>query len=317
MTFRSATTLWLATLVPIALLFFLWREQLRGGIARRFVNERLRDVSHAMRFTRPWILAVALLASLVALAGPFAGFTTVPVTARETNRILVMDVSHSMAAEDVGTSRLSAAKALAIRLADAQQGRVALVVFEAVPEVVSPLTSDTVAVAALIDTIQPGEIGEPGSDVGSAVLAALQLIESDPAQKADLVVISDGEDQGVRVEEALARAKTTGIEISAIVVGSGEGATIPTARGAMRDEAGGLVRTRARSDVLSAIASRSGGTLLENPFGEEALAPLLRDPRSATERQTEARVPIERYQWPLSLAFGLLLLASFVHRGAE
>jgi Ca-activated chloride channel family protein len=317
MSFRVATMLWLLALVPFTLAFFVVRERKRGKIARRFASERLRGASSHLRALRPWLLGIALILAIVALAGPHAGFHLVPIVAREANRVLVIDVSNSMAAEDVGTSRLSAAKALAMRLADAQQGRVALVVFEAEPEVVSPLTTDTIAVAALIDTIGTGEIGQPGSDLGSAILAALRLIESDAAQRADVVVISDGEEQGVRVREAIQRAKSRGVEVSTIVVGSAQGGTIPTGTGPLRDESGNIVTTYARSEAMSEVARETGGTMLENPFAARALNPLLRNGRSATQRQTEARVPIDRYQWPLALAFVALIGGSLLHRGAE
>lgn len=317
MTFRSVDLLWLVAVVPLAVAFLLWRERIRARVGRRFVNERLRGISSPWRSIRPWILGAALAAALVALAGPFAGYRVVPIVARETNRVLVMDVSNSMGAEDVGTSRLSAAKALAIRLAEGQSGRVALVVFEGAPEVASPLTSDTAAVASLIDTITTGEVGEPGSDVGSALLEAMRLVESDPLQKADIVVISDGEDQGTRVGEALRSARLRSMTISTIVVGSAEGARIPTPAGPMRNDSGEPVVTRARTDVMSQIASSSGGVMLQNPFGARALDPLLRDTRSATERQTTARIPVERYQWPLALAFLAFFAGSLLHRGAE
>lgn len=317
MSFRAATMLWLLAAVPFALLFFVVRERTRGRIARRFVSERLRGISSHGRALRPWLLGIALALAIVALAGPHAGFHLVPIVAREANRVLVIDVSNSMAAEDIGTSRLSAAKALAMQLADAQQGRVALVVFEAQPEVVSPLTTDTIAVSALIDTIGTGEIDEPGSDLGNAILAALRLIESDAAQRADIVVISDGEEQGVRVGEAVQRAKSRGVEVSTIVVGSAQGSTIPTSSGSLRDEGGNVVTTYARSEVMNDVARETGGTMLENPFAARALDPLLRHGSAVTQRETQTRVPIDRYQWPLALAFVALFGGSLLHRGAE
>jgi Ca-activated chloride channel homolog len=316
MSFRMTALLWLLALVPFVLAFFVARERTRLRIARRFVAERLRPAAQ-MRGLRPWLLGIALILAILALAGPHAGFRLVPIVAREANRVLVIDVSNSMAAEDVGTSRLSAAKGLAMRLANAQEGRVALVVFEGVPEVVSPLTTDTDAVSALIDTIAPGEIGEPGSDLGSAIVAALRLIESDATQNADIVVISDGEEQGVRVREAVQRAKTRGLEISTIVVGSAEGSTIPTASGPLRNENGEVVTTYARAEVMNEVARETGGTLLENPFAERALDPLLRNAKTATGQATQARVPVDRYQWPLALSLLALFGGSVLHRGAE
>ncbi len=311
------TLLWLLALVPFALAFLIVRERMRMRAARRLASERLRGVTTPARALRPWLLAVALSLAVIALAGPYSGFTLVPILAREANRVLVIDVSNSMAAEDVGTSRLAAAKAIAMRLTEAQQGRIALVVFEAQPDVVSPLTTDTSAVAALIDTLVPGEVGQPGSDLGSAVIGALRLIEAEPAQKADIVLISDGEDQGVRVAEAMQRAKSRGVEISTIVVGSADGAPIPTANGPLRDSNGEVVTTYARSEALSEIARGTGGRMLENPFGARALDALIANAAAATPRETHARVPIDRYQWPLGAAFVMLFLGSLLHRGAE
>lgn len=317
MSFRMPSLLWLLAIVPFALLLFVARERLRVRMARRFASEHLRGVANPARVLRPWLLAAGLIAAIVALAGPYRGFTLVPIVAREANRVLILDVSNSMAAEDVGTSRLSGAKAIAKSLAAAQEGRVALIVFEASPEVVSPLTNDTEAVISLLETLQPGEVGEPGSDVGSAILAAMRLIEADPLQKADIVLISDGEDQGSRVEEAVQRAKSRGVRISTIVVGTAEGSSIPTANGPLRDTTGEVVTTHARAEGLREIAAGTGGRALENPFAEHALAPLLGAARAAAMRPAEARIPIDRYQWPLALAFLAMFCGSLANRGAE
>ena len=317
MNFRAISLLWLVALVPFALLFLLARERLRTRVARRFATERIRGVANPVRILRPWLLGLALVAAIVALAGPYMGFTIVPVITREANRVLVIDVSHSMSAEDVGASRLSAAKAIAKRLTEAQEGRIALVVFEASPEVVSPLTNDTDAVIALIDTLQPGETGVAGSDIGSAILAGLRLIEADPLQKADIVVISDGEDQGARAGDAVQRAKAHGIQVSTILIGSAQGSSIPTGKGPLRDSSGEVVTTYAREEVLRDIASATGGRMLENPFAERALDPLLGRLRAGTPRQVETRIPIDRYQWPLAFAFFALLGGSLANRGAE
>jgi Ca-activated chloride channel family protein len=149
----------------------------------------------------------------------------------------------------------------------------------------------------------PGEVGEPGSDIGSAVLAALQLVEADPLQSGDLVVITDGEEQGVRVPDAVQRAKARGIHVSAIVLGTAEGASIPDTNGPLRDTTGNIVRTYARADVAQALARGTDGTL--------------NGVRPGAPHVTEVRVPIDRYQWPLAVAFVMLLAGSLVHRGAE
>src|SRR5436305_9973197 len=97
-TFREPQLLWLAALVPVALILLAARERRRTAAARRFVAERLRGVANPGRALRPALVALALLTGVVAVAGPQRGFTVVPVEQRESNRVLVIDVSLSMAA---------------------------------------------------------------------------------------------------------------------------------------------------------------------------------------------------------------------------
>jgi len=319
MMFRAPLWLWLAAAAPLVFAFLAARERSRTRIARRFVSERLRGVANPVRIVRPYLLTAAWIATAVALAGPEAGYTTLPVVDRETNRVIVIDVSNSMSAEDVGASRLAAAKAIAKKLVEQTEGRSAVVAFERSAEVVAPLTNDDEAVLALIDTLQAGEVGEPGSDLGSAIDAALKLLQAETSQRADVVIISDGEEQGSRfgLTEALHRARTRGIELSTIGVGTPEGATIPTGNGVLRDESNEIVTTREQPDVLQRIARATGGHFLDNPFASGALAPLLAQHTSGGERSRPVRVPIDRYQWPLAIAFAAFFCGSLANRGAE
>ncbi len=319
MSFRSAQLLWLLAAMPIALVFLITRERHRVRIARRFASERLRGVSNSIRGVRPWLAAAGLTLLVIAMAGPRAGSTAMRISGREPNRIVAIDISNSMAAADIGTTRLAAAKAIARRVVDAHAGRVALVVFEGSAEVIAPLTHDNDAVMELIDTIQAGDIGQPGSDIGAAVEATARLAESDRATRADVVLISDGEDQGSRAREVIRRARASGLTVSTVLVGSSEGSTIPLGegRGELRDASGQVVTTYARPEILRDFAQSTGGIFLENPFTRDALAPLLTSRRRGGARETMVQVPTERFQWPLAAAFLLLYAGSLAHRGAE
>ena len=319
MTFRAPLWLWLAAAAPLVLAFLIARERSRTRLARRFVSERLRGVANPARVLRPYLLTAAWIAIAIALAGPEAGFTTMPLVDRESNRVIAIDVSNSMSAEDVGASRLAAAKALAKKLVEQTEGRSAVVAFERSAEVVAPLTNDDQAVLSLIDTLQAGEVGEPGSDVGSAINASLKLLQTETSQKADVVIISDGEEQGssLGLTEALHRAKTRGVSISTIGVGTRAGATIPTANGVLRDDNGDIVTTHEQSDVLQRVARVTGGLFLDNPFAEHALKPLLARQNAGGERSRPVRMPIDRYQWPLAVAFAAFFCGSLANRGAE
>lgn len=316
MNFRAPEWLWLLAMAPMIVAFAVVRERHRLQLARRFASERIRGVANPVRSARPWVLGVGIAALSLAMSGPYAGFTTIAVTGTESNRIVAIDVSNSMAAEDVGTSRLAAAKAVAKRLIENHRGRVGLVVFESGAEVISPLTNDTEALLALLETIQPGEVGMPGSDIGSAVMAALRLTEADATQRADIVVISDGEEQGRRLADAMRTARNRGIKVSGITIGTANGSTIPAGDGVLRDN-GEIVTTYARHETMERLARGTGGLALENPFSEHSLDMLMVRRAPGARTQTEVRVPVDRYQWPLVFAFLALFGASVLNRGAE
>ncbi len=318
MTFASARLLWFLVLVPLALFLLVATERARVVAARRFVSERLRGVAVPARVLRPWLVAAALLLFVVALAGPRLGFIATPIETHEANRVIVLDVSNSMSAVDVGTSRIDAAKAVATRLIDAFPGRVALVVFEDRADVVSPLTTDNDAVNALLATVQPGEIGDPGSDVASGLDAALKLLDADPGQRGDVVLLSDGEDQGGHADASIAKLRARGVTVTSVVIGSGGGATIPTGGGGeLHDDSGSVIHTRAQTDVLGHIARATGGELFVNPFGAHALDGVAVPAAAGAAHKRVVEMPGEPYQWPLAGAFLFRMLGSLTNRGAE
>ena len=319
LSFHQPQWLWAAVAaMPVAAL--LWHfESKRKRLAERFVSERLRGSSNRWRWLRPLILGAAFVSAALALAGPRVGYETVEIPQSDASRILVLDVSDSMSAEDVGTSRLAAAKALARRAIELHDGRAALVIFEGEAEVLSPLTSDVAAVATLLDSVAAGEIGVPGSNLDGALAAALEVMDS-AGSRTDIVLVSDGEQQGSSSLQSLATVEARGVAVHAIVVGTEEGGRIPLGRPGefLRDEAGSEVVSRADSRRMEEIAQRSGGSLLVNPFGERSLQPIsaFTTDGEGSGRST-ARVPIERYQWPLGAALLFLVLGSLAHRGAE
>ena len=106
LTFRSREVLWLLAALPLVGVALWLRERTRQRHANRFASERLRGVSNPLRSARPWFLLLAFAAGVVALAGPRFGFVLRTIDEPESNRVILLDTSQSMAAEDVGTSRL-------------------------------------------------------------------------------------------------------------------------------------------------------------------------------------------------------------------
>ncbi|MGK2858883.1 MAG: VWA domain-containing protein [Thermoanaerobaculia bacterium] len=319
LTFAEPQRLWLLVAAPAVAMLLVARERVRAERAERFVSARVRGNSNGLRAARPWLLALALLLGVAAAAGPRLGEQVRELPAIESNLVIALDLSQSMDARDAGTSRLSAAKAIARRLIESSDARVGLIVFEATAETVSPLTEDQAAVATLIDSLDTGELPEAGSDFAKAIDEAIELAKSVGDRAVDVVILSDGEHRGRRWEESLGVARARGLRVSAVVVGSGEGAPIPLERGGgyLEDASGKQIVTRASDEPLRTIAAECGGRFWSNP-SEPITAGALMEAATAKSRSGRVeRLPVERYQWPLGAAFMLFLGAMIVNRGAE
>lgn len=318
LTFRAGWMIALALLIPLAAILFFRTERLRRDLAERFVAARMRGGDGRARRVRPILLTASLLAIVLASSGPRYGYSLRSIPGDDTFRVIILDTSESMAAEDVGTSRFVAARAIARQLIESSSGRVGLIVFEREADIISPLTSDLGALLVLLDSVSTGQMSEAGSDLGKALLKGVSLVEKLDRRGVDFVIISDGEDQGHTLSNAIRKLREEQIPVSAVAIGNSQGATIPTPDGPLRDSSGETVRTAADPERMSRIAKSTGGRLYVNPFAAASLDGLInaRPPAQRTEDR-QVRVPTERYQWPLSIGLVLAFVASFLHRGAE
>lgn len=318
LTFASPERLWLLVFAVPLLLTFVRQEKVRRDAADRFVSERMRGLSNGIRSVRPYVLSFAVVAAILAAAGPRLGVELREAPVVESSTVIVLDLSASMDVRDLGASRLTAGKALARRIISGSPGRVGLIVYEGTAEVVAPLTDDHAAVVTLLDSLQTGELAEAGSDLSRAIEAALELAATGGTRSTDVVIISDGEHRGKPWDEQLAIARTRGLRISAIVLGTAEGGPVPDdGGGELVDENGDAVVSAASTEPLATIARECGGSSWVNPFGEDALASLQRDVGDFAGSDRFDRIPVERYQWPLGASVVLLLVSMVLNRGAQ
>ncbi len=305
--------------LPLAAWFLFARERARRRRADSFASERIRGVRFPARFLRPPLLVAGLALTALALGAPRAGFELRPVLRDEGSILIALDVSASMAAEDLGVPRLTAAKSVVRSILAQQQGRVGVLAFESVAELLSPLTTDATAVQDLVDSLTPGELALAGTDLGAAILRGVEYLGSRTSGPRAMVILSDGEDQGRLLDKALDEAVRRQIPVSTILLGTPGGGKIPVGDGFLSDESGRVVTTRANADLLGKIARATGGAFIANPFDRSAFAAMERlSPAEIVSGSGRTRrVPLERYQWPLALGLALLLGGSFFHRGAE
>lgn len=268
--------------------------------------------------------ALAVLAALVATAAatlPRWGSEDVETVRRGAQVVFVLDVSRSMDARDEDPSRLVAARdAVDASLAALEGDQAAVVVFGGTAYLRSPMSQDLSAVRAILTSIEAGQLFvEGGSSIAAGLTeAALSFESGDDASPGRLVVlISDGDDQGLDPLPAATALRSAGIDIIVAGVGSPEGAPVPffdRATGELTEDPGAGVEpvvSALNESLLFDVARAGGGRYVGEDLGSlpGVVAGRVSTLEQSTLASVAATVPIERYLPFAAAALGLAILA--------
>ncbi len=312
-------------LLPLAAALYLRAGRARTRSLQRFLSSAL-IASLAAEFSKRAVIAKAVLVvaalglTVLALARPAWNPQPVPVTRSGRDVVFLVDVSRSMLAEDLKPNRLERAK-LAIRdvVASLSGDRVALVAFAGRSIVKCPLTTDYGFFRLALEELDVDSVTRGGSMIGDAIRLALSdAFDEEQTQYRDIILLTDGEDQGSFPVEAAGKARQLGVRLIALGLGDdteGSLVPIPDGRGGSKPLTyeGDVVRSKLEGDLLRETALASAeGRYLHVATGhinlDEVYAELV---RQAEQREIEAEEIVrydEKYQLFLAGAFVLLLV---------
>jgi Ca-activated chloride channel family protein len=284
--------------IPLGLAAYWWWRRRRPPAAVPFpdldVLASATPRPRARRFAPLALLLLALVGLGVAAARPEVS-RAVP---REAATImLVIDVSGSMAADDVSPYRLRAAQDAAERFGEKvpPQFRVGLVSFSGEAQLLLPPTTDRTALTNAIESLVP----DGATAIGDATKLAIDSLReaqggAERLQAARILLLSDGANTtGSSVEEGGAVAKRAGVPVYTVALGTEDG-ILPGGRPVPPDPAG-----------LRALSEITGGRSYESRDAESVTAVYSKlGTFIGTEQQLQ-----EVTAWPAGIAALLLALA--------
>ncbi len=296
----------LVLLIPLVggVVWWIVRE-MRGRTSAAIPFPDVDLVAFAVPTRRRWVkwipgvlVALALVGFVVGLARPQA-ITDVP---REQGIImLAIDVSGSMAADDVSPYRLRAAQDAAIRFAEKvpRQFQVGLVAFNGQANVLLPPSTDRDAFKRAVDSL----VADGATASGEAIIASLDAIRSTQSastgalRHARILLLSDGANTvGTLPQDAAQQAKDAGVPVYAIALGTPDG-MLSDGRSVPPDP-----------EALAAVAEIAGGQAFQSQDAE-SLSTVYEDLGTFLgTRQVMGEVT----SWPVGIAAFLLMLAGFV-----
>jgi Ca-activated chloride channel family protein len=230
-------------LVPLALAGYVWIEKRRARYAIHYTNIEVLAgvVTRGSRWRGLVPVALVLLALTSALAAISRPEANVAVDSEQASIALAVDMSGSMAAEDVKPTRLGAAEGAIRRfLKDLpKKYRVGLVTFAVDSYIASPLTNDRNLV---LQALEYNNIPRQGTAIGDALARSVELLHpvatdggsaattgptpADPNRPLSaILLLSDGaQTSGVLAPlDGAARAKSYGIPVYTVALGTPDG----------------------------------------------------------------------------------------------
>ncbi|MGI9247520.1 MAG: vWA domain-containing protein [Woeseiaceae bacterium] len=251
-----------------AVIFFavvLGRQRLGSGNWRDVVDPALMPfvLSRAPgRGTdyRWWLLALGGVLAVAALAGPAWERIQQPVFRAEQALVVALDLSRSMDAQDLSPSRIARARLKILDILERRKsGQTALVVYSANAFTVTPLTTDTDTVAALVNSLSTDIMPSRGSYPVVAMQKGQQLLDQAGAGYGEVLLITDGGSSSA-AEKVARDLKAAGYSLSVLAVGTRDGAPIPRVSGGfVTDNRGKIAVPRLEETSLRALAVAGGG----------------------------------------------------------
>ncbi len=315
--------------IPIVVIVAIWlgRRRLGAGNWQQVVDASLMPFVLSRspgrgRDYRWWLLGLGGVMAAVALAGPAWERIEQPVFRAEQALVIALDLSRSMDAQDISPSRLVRARLKILDILERRKsGQTALVVYSANAFTVTPLTTDTDTVAALVNSLSTDIMPSRGSYPAVAMKKGQQLLDQAGAGFGEVLLITDG-GSSPTAEDAARDLRAAGYTLSVLGVGTKDGAPIPRLSGGfVTDNRGKIALPRLEERGLRSLAEAGGGRFavlssdnrdLDKLLSGEVMAASASDESLATDRWREEGPWIVLLLLPLAaLAFrrGWVLVA--------
>ncbi len=319
--------LWFLALAPLP--WLLWRlrrhdpgvSAWRGLVDAHLLSHLLVGTEARFRRLPLALLACGWLLGVTALAGPVWERLPQPLYQAQAQRVIVLDLSPDMDAQDLSPSRLGRARfEILDLLAAAAEGQTALLAYGAEPFLVSPLTGDAATIAAQVPDLATALLPVKGTKRTDLALAeAGELLKQAGSLSGDIILITADPERPEAVQSMATKLRDQGYRTSVLGLGTDQGAPVPLAGGGFQSDDRGAIRlSRLQPEQLRAIAAAGGGRyvpLATDDADTRALLPAVPHDAAALEREEATRADQWREEGPWLLVALLPLAALAFRRG--
>ena len=294
----------------------------------RFVQQHLIDeVAQGFSQQHFQIKAILLMLAFVfmvaALSRPQWGEHVRPIKRHGLDIMVAIDVSKSMLTQDVKPSRLErtklAVKDLIMKLNGSDH--IGLIAFAGDAMLMCPFTYDYNGFLLSLDDLGTDSVPRGGTNISQAIEESVKAYKDMSDSDKAVILVTDGEEEEGNALEAARKARERGVRIYTVGVGTQEGDLIQVTASDgqtefLKDADGNVVKSHLNENLLGQIAYITGGAYVRSAGAEFGLD-YIYDRQLAKLKKHDAEGKMaklydERFQWPLTLAFGFLLAETLI-----
>lgn len=317
---------YLLLLIPVLIAVYLWNTSWKKRkIAEFGSGNYLKRLAPEASTTSKPLIKIALLTATVALlifalVNPKFGTKIETVKRQGVDIVFAIDVSKSMLAEDIAPSRLGKTKQLATQIINnLASDRIGIVGYAGSAFPMLPITTDYNMAKMYLQDMHTDMVSSMGTALRDAIEVGSNYFD-DPKTSKVMILISDGEDHGEGISDAIAVAKEKGIKIITIGVGTPEGAQIPIKQNGKivdfkKDAEGNTVITQMNETTLKEVAKGTGGIFMYGSKTEEVLQLVDQTLQKIEKTDFESQQIADfqsQFQWFIGLALILLIIDGLV-----
>jgi Ca-activated chloride channel homolog len=237
MSFFFAQPYFLAFLIPLFVVtFWYFRQKKEQQITLHLPHtEYMSHLASAKKKWSKWsdgLLFLALALGIIALARPQAPLREEMIQKEGIDIVLAIDLSLSMLATDFKPNRLEVAKDVAASFVGQRPyDRIGLVSFSGEAFTQCPITSDHEILLKALKELKSGTLLD-GTAIGMGLATAVNRIQNSAAKSKVIILLTDGVNNAGYLQplQAAELAKTFGIKVYTIGIGSNGLAMMPIAR---------------------------------------------------------------------------------------
>ncbi|WP_291108919.1 vWA domain-containing protein [Flavobacterium sp. UBA6195] len=323
---ESPIYFYLLALLPIIVALFLfnlfWKRKRQAVFADlELFNQLAPEKSSFKPALKLGVLLLALACIIIALVNPKMGTKMETVKRQGIDIVFAVDISKSMLAEDVAPNRLEKTKQIVSQIIN-QLGndRVGIVGYAGSAYPVLPMTTDYSIAKMYLQSMNTNMVSSQGTAFNDAIQLAVDFFDVKDTSKL-IILVSDGEDHGEGVDDAVELAKEKGVRIITIGVGTEKGGPIPlrddkgTIASYKKDQEGQTVITKLYPEVLKKIADNTKSKYMVGTTTKDVVEEIKKslDKIEKSEFESQQIADFEsQYQWFLALGFLLLLIDVFL-----